>query len=223
MYSVVTLEGKILADSPDLFSTQRRSPTVPPKLNESKLNRVLDKYPDVTVVSSFAKASTTWKTRSQWWRQHDRKVVPNERPQAIVLWEHPRRTSMATIDPFTQQTTWSFHGQKVIDPITVFSIDQTKPVRKHARTKAYDAFWQIFGKLSHPKYKIALHESGDWKTWRGKITDEELRGHVSGLRQLAVRASEWTRFIGIDLDLHSGDRDVFLPPVACSARPILGP
>lgn len=184
------------------------------RTNQRKADRLArqleEGYPGVPTIDTFRRLPAHLKTRKEWWRKFDRKILPKERPKAVVLWKHEESLGEGVRDSEADEIIWTFRPEVITTPVPVFSVDQTKAVRKHARTKALEEYWDFFCRLSHQDYKVVYLPNGECRTWEGKITREEAKGHILGRRQFALRMSDKTHHVGIDHDLHAGDPDVFL-------------
>jgi hypothetical protein len=99
--------------------------------------------------------------------------------------------------------------------LRLYSVEQTKPYTPTLRTQAVETFWTTF---------IAGHNNGvfirrlpgeDWKTF-GKpdspmhLHRSDLIKHLSGAATIGVRGGSQAKWGVIDLDLHAGDKTVFL-------------
>lgn len=172
---------------------------------EYRLQDRLDQYPGTPVLTAFP---DDLQSRSRWYEKFDRRVRSHEKPKAIVAWEHQQYSWELTVEQLSGQEEWSRNKSTVITPVNLFSEDQTVPVAKSPRTKALEGLWEIFCAPSHHDFKILYLPDGP-RTWRGKITKEDFRRHIRGIRDIAVRMGRFTNFIGLDHDLHDGDRAVF--------------
>lgn len=170
-----------------------------------KLEKRIEQYPNTPILDHFPDDLLS---RSKW-NQLDRKVLSGQKPKAIVAWQREAYDWMHSQNLQTGEEKWTVEKQLVLTPVNVFSIEQTKEIRKHPRTKAIEMFWDIFCELSNEDFKIPYLEDGP-KTWRGKLTLDELKQHIRGIRDVAIRMSGKTRFIGIDHDLHNGSRNIFV-------------
>lgn len=172
---------------------------------EYRLQDRLVQYPGTPVLTKFP---DDLQSRSRWYESFDRRVRPHEKPRAIVAWEHQEYCWELAVEQSSGLEEWSRNKSTVITPVNLFSEDQTVPVAKSPRTKALEGLWDIFCAPSHQDFKILYLPDGP-RTWRGKITEEDFLRHIRGIRDIAVRVGRFTRFIGLDHDLHDGDRTVF--------------
>jgi hypothetical protein len=99
--------------------------------------------------------------------------------------------------------------------LPLYSFEQTKVYTPTPRTLAVGAFWATF---------VAGHSNGvfirrlpgeDWKTFGKPDSPMQLRRadltrHLSGAVTFGVRAGPNTQWGVIDLDLHAGDKAVFI-------------
>lgn len=177
---------------------------------DRRLERFLSSHPDVPVLHSFAACPHWWKTRSRWWKENACKVLPNQSPKGIILWKHQERVPFEIIETSGSDVQWLYREEIVVRPVSVYSVEQTRQVRKHKRTQALEDYWEYFCRHSNTRYKVAYLHNGECSTWQGKITEEEMRDHLFGRQEFAVRMGPKTWYIGIDLDLHYGNVNVFL-------------
>ena len=203
-YNNVVAQDQILAnvDSDESQDELQRKT----ELAGSRLTRRLEKYPGIPVVSA---SGSELLTRGRWFDDYDRGVLPKQITRAILLWEHWKRVGSATPHPDSGELVWEFRRRMVVDPLYIFAIEQTKVVKKEPRTKAMEAYWKLFGKPSHPDFRVPYLPGIGPKTWRGKITKDELKEHLCGTAEFALRMGKKTRLMGIDLDLHGGNFEVF--------------
>lgn len=173
---------------------------------QKKLENILESYPGTPVLQRF---SPEWNTKNQWYRKHSRKVRKAQPPAAVVLWKHEIHSPIIHVDGVTGEETTTYRSLTITTPLQVYSFDQTRAVKKQARTLALEKFWEIFCEPSNSEFRVPYLEEG-CKSWTGKIEEAEMCGHIAGERDYAVRMSELTRFVAIDLDLHEGCQNVFL-------------
>jgi len=155
------------------------------------------------------------RTRGQW-RKKDRKVRKGEKPVALIRW-----TEMLTTHSKHQHSdgsvTWSQEPHDVVRTGSLFCREQTDTFQPRPRTHAREIFRQYFVRFSsHASYIWRC--GNEWKNCSGKVTDWHLKLHETGRGIYGVKAGEYTRWGAIDLDLHDGDRAVFLDQL----RAVLG-
>ena len=123
--------------------------------------------------------------------------------------EHERHDIDGTV------TTWKEKGL-VQRECGLFSEDQTAPYRGQRRTWAVRIFWNYFVRFGNKDcYLWWVNEPLDgskpgWRNCTGRLQEGHLKNHLKGAEKYGVRGGKWTRFGGIDLDLHDGDLAVFL-------------
>jgi hypothetical protein len=128
-------------------------------------------------------------TRSVWKRK-GRSVIPKSKAVAEVKDDH-------------------------LGLVSLYSFEQTRPYTPTPRTQAVEAFWQTFVAGHNNGVFIRRLPGDDWKTL-GKpdspmhLRRADLTKHLSGAATFGVRGGTQTMWGIIDLDLHTGDKDVFL-------------
>ncbi len=147
------------------------------------------------------------KTRREWKRK-GKQVRNGETPVARLTWtelqsvEVEQHNTDGTVTP-----TWEKHP--VSKECGLFTEDQTKPYRGSRRTWAIEIFRRYFAEDSSRQHYI-WWVTDHWQSCHGKLQEWQLKSHLKGSDRYGVRGGKWTRFLAIDLDLHSGDQAVFL-------------
>lgn len=140
-------------------------------------------------------------TRSRWERWN-RRVRRGEKPTAILVYEVTRKKFVGDGVPPETVT--------LLREIGLFAIDQTKKFRPTPKTRAIRALANIFLRYSSSHFYL-WHTEGEWKSCNGRLSFERFREHLDQKTIYGVRGNgRWTRYGGIDLDLHNGDKDIFL-------------
>lgn len=140
-------------------------------------------------------------TRSRWERWN-RRVRRGEKPTAILVYEVTRKKFVG--DGVPPQTV------TLLREIGLFAVDQTKKFRPTPKTRAIRALANIFLRYSSSHFYL-WHTEGEWKSCNGCLSFERFREHLDQKAIYGVRGNgRWTRYGGIDLDLHNGDKDIFL-------------
>ena len=173
---------------------------------KKKLDELLKKFPGTPVLEEYPHKAKT----AKWWKRQDsRKLTKGARPVAIVRrwYRFNSKTTHQNVQTGERwQTTEIEHRWR---PVCVYEYESTREFKKHARTIAIEQFWDFFSHFSSEDYRVAYTDDG-CSSWRGGITEDEVRDHINGKRDFARRASQKTRSITIDHDLHGGCRDVFM-------------
>ena len=166
-------------------------------------------------------------TASQWPR-HGRKVREKQTPAARVVTpatfkKGERFVSEARILEDDGDTI-----TVIADEIPLYHESQTRPYTARDRTLDYFGYEDIFYTYCRKDRFIYWQDTApddppqNWKPgWRNhqsghaldpnrRLTPADVRAHLNHTRLYGVVAGTWTRFVMIDLDLHGGDRDVFL-------------
>ena len=147
-------------------------------------------------------------TRSRWERD-DRRVLKGEKPKAVQVYELTRKkyTGDASADgekaPASETVT-------ILREVGLYAFEQTKKFRPSPRTLALREFLGVYLRYSSSQYYL-WYSDGEWNTCNGRLSAERFLDHISHKAIYGVRGNgRCTRFGGIDLDLHKGDRTIFL-------------
>ena len=171
---------------------------------------------------SWKEVSENFKTRTQWLKA-GRRVGDGEQPQARVL--YPRIVEASGF-PYWDESVLEQYDEFVLvtDPPThLFHFDQTVAYNASSRTKAYEAFEEIF--LRHSRKdsfgrktdSATGDELDDWVTITVFPNSQQfqflngqlIRQHVNQKQIVGVKGTERTRFLLLDLDYHGRDQAVF--------------
>jgi hypothetical protein len=147
-------------------------------------------------------------TRSRWEREN-RRVLKGEKPKAVQVYELTRKkyTGDASADgeksPAPETVT-------ILREVGLYAFEQTRKFRPTPRTLAIRDFRNIYLRYSSSQYYL-WYSDGKWNTCYGRLSAERFLDHIAHKAIYGVRGNgRWTRFGGIDLDLHKGDRTIFL-------------
>ena len=145
----------------------------------------------VEVFNSLAERPAHLRTRAEWQRK-GRKVIDKIKPVAKV------------------KVSYRF------DPMGLFVIDQTRPYNFTPRTSAIDDYWRTFVR-DHNKgaYIWWCAKGGGWRTVGSDDVPHHLKRrqimqHFQAEEVFGVRGGTRTCFGAIDLDLHAGDKRIFM-------------
>jgi len=147
-------------------------------------------------------------TRSRWERD-DRKIIKGEQAQAILVYEVTRKKYVGEL-PESGANAPVPETVSVLREIGLYSFEQTKRFFPKPRTLAIRALASIFLRYSSSQFYLWNFE-GEWKSCNGRLSFERFQEHLAQKVIYGVRGNgRWTRYGGIDLDLHKGDRAIFL-------------
>jgi hypothetical protein len=176
---------------------------------------------------SWDEVPEDYTTASQWPR-HGRKVREKQTPAARVVTpatfkKGERFVSEARILEDDGDTITI-----ITDEIPLYHESQTRPYTARDRTLDYFHYEDIFYTYCRKDRFIYWQETPPddppkgWEPgWRNhpsvrtldpnrRLSPADVRAHLNHTRLYGVVAGAWTRFVMIDLDLHEGDRGVFL-------------
>ena len=160
-------------------------------------------------------------TKSQWQRL-GRKVRRGEIPVAVRPYKvfEPRPVYLTQPNGERLETT---QRVEVVKEAKLYSVEQTRAYNGSQRTGAYLWYYGLFcqdaNRERHIRWMGAdLDGVPGWKNRSGRLTISDVQAHINMavnrqkgiVTKLGVVGGERTRFLLIDLDLHGGDRDVFL-------------
>jgi hypothetical protein len=147
-------------------------------------------------------------TRARWEREN-RQIIKGEKPKAILQYEVTRKKYVGDT-PADAETVTTPAVATVIREVGLYAVEQTRTFRPTPRTEAIRALANIFLRYSSRQYYL-WHCEGEWKSCNGHLSFERFQEHLAQKAIYGVRGNgRWTRFGGIDLDLHKGDRGIFL-------------
>ncbi|NQU23056.1 MAG: hypothetical protein HQ567_17400 [Candidatus Nealsonbacteria bacterium] len=142
------------------------------------------------------------------WKKQGRKVRTNEEPVALVRWTETRKKRSQEFN-CDGTTTWTETPETVVRYAGLFSSEQTQPYKGSRRGWSVELFNKYFRELSSSDQFIWWFDN-HWISCGGKLKEWHLKSHLKGESVYGIRGGKQTRFGAIDLDLHNGDRQVFL-------------
>ena len=166
-------------------------------------------------------------TASQWPRR-ERKVREKQTPAARVVTTATFRKGERFVP---EARLLEDHGDSltvIADEIPLYHEKQTRPYTARPRTLDYFFYEDIFYTYCRKDRFIYWQDDPTadppkgWEPgWRNypslhgfdpnrRLAPADIRAHLNHTRLYGVVAGAWTRFVMIDLDLHDGDRGVFL-------------
>jgi hypothetical protein len=160
-------------------------------------------------------------TKSQW-QALGRKVRKGEKPIAVRPYKVYEPRPVYALQPNGERLETT-QRVEVVKEAKLYSNEQTQPYKGSQRTGAYLWFYELFCRDSSKERHIRWmggEMDGDpgWKNRSGQLTMSEVQAHINMtanrqtgvVTKLGVVGGERTRFLLIDLDLHGGDRGVFM-------------
>lgn len=174
---------------------------------------------------SWKRVPPDLKTRSQWLRA-GRKVGEKEEPSARVV--YPRIVEgPACFGPDTILLDQTDDFSVISESSTpLFRFTQTAPYKATSRTRAYDAFEDIFFRYARKDCwirktdELTGEELEEWDTvtensyacklhQRNRLTTGLIRKHINQRQIIGVKGGTLTRFVLIDLDYHDRNLMIF--------------
>jgi len=161
---------------------------------------------EVPVYDGWRQVPEGFKTAGQW-RRNDRKVSRGEKPAAKICWR--KRSATVSLQYHSDGHVTRSETPKIIEHfVNLFGMEQTSTYNPKIRFRAFQCFRRYFAEYSSDeKY---LWWNNQWVSCRGKAGERYLKEHIEGRHIYGVVGGPKTRFIAIDLDLHKGDRQIFL-------------
>lgn len=164
---------------------------------------VASNNPGVPVYRGWDRVPRGLRTRGQW-DERNRRVLSAANPEGILVWPETVKVRDEAGFPTgcadVRCRTARLYGE-----------DQTKPFVPTALELAHRHFYDVFGRpCSRERYGFWSEERGHWTCVWDALGKQHVRSHVNGTSIYGVYGGTHTRFAAIDLDLHHGDRDVFL-------------
>jgi hypothetical protein len=147
-------------------------------------------------------------TRSRWERDN-RRVLKGEKPTAVQVYELTRKKYTGDASADGEKAPAS-ETVPILREVGLYAFEQTVAFRPSPRTLALREFRNVYLRYSSSQYYL-WHSDGEWNTCHGRLSDERFLDHIAHEAIYGVRGNgRCTRFGGIDLDLHKGDRTIFL-------------
>lgn len=145
-------------------------------------------------------------TRSRW-EHYDRKIIKGQIPRAILVYEVTRKKFVGDApadDAGTSATVTKLRE------VGLYAIEQTKRFRPTPRTQAIRELEHIYLRHSNRQHYLWNCE-GKWISCNGRLSSDHFQDHLAQNAIYGVRGDgRGTRHGGIDLDLHNGDKTIFL-------------
>jgi hypothetical protein len=166
-------------------------------------------------------------TASQWPR-HGRKVREKQTPAARVVTPATFKKGERFVSEARILEDFGDTITVIADEIPLYHESQTRSYTARDRTLDYFVYEDIFYTCCKKDRFIYWQETPpddppkEWEPgWRNhpsvhsldpnrRLSLADVRAHLNQTRLYGVLAGAWTRFVMIDLDLHEGDRGVFL-------------
>lgn len=178
-------------------------------LEQAQLARSQQQAGDLRIYCSWKQVPRHLKSRNQW-KDEARAVGRGEKPAAIFQWrDHASQHSDVDLPGGTELrfSSRSFTGESV----HLFDEHQTRPYKPRPITTAHRIAWNLFGKNASKDGHLWWSESRScWVTCSGRLVQSKVKQHIGGKETYGVFGGRQTHFGLIDLDLHGGDRSVFL-------------
>jgi hypothetical protein len=145
-------------------------------------------------------------TRNQWFEEF-RKVKKGEKPSGFLNVTVPRYTDHEEIGTDGSHQKWT----------TVEQATLRIPTYTKAQTVKYKrACYSVLRSMFHG-YFVGCRKNYIWKTpegWktckRGYLDNAKIKAHIEGKENYGVRAGDLTNCIVADMDLHKGNKQVFI-------------
>lgn len=163
---------------------------------------VASQHPGVPVFCSWGRVPKGLRTRGQW-DDRNRHVLSGSKPAGILVWPE----TVAVRDDGKPTGFYDVRCRTA----NLYGMDQTTPFVPTAFVVAHRKFFDLFVRpCSRQRYGFWSDDAGHWMSVRGFIGKQRVRAHVNGTSVYGIYGGTRSRFVAIDLDLHRGDRDVFL-------------
>ena len=163
--------------------------------------------PDVPVYTSWRAVPAHLQSRKRWKR--DRRMIrPKQPPKAIFEWQEVCQTSVEELNT-DGTTTWRKEPCTITNRCHLYSYDQTAPYRGSRRGHAVDIYWLYFASQGG-RDNYLWHTDKGWYTCSGRLEEWQVKKHLTNDAIYGVWGGKRTRFGAIDLDLHNGDKSIFL-------------
>lgn len=160
-------------------------------------------HPGVSVYRGWGQVPRGLRTRGQW-DERNRRVLSAANPAGILVWPE---TVMARDEAGSP----TGYADVRCRTARLYNEDQTKTFVPSALEVAHRQFYDTFVRpCSRERYGFWSEGKGHWTCVWDALGKQHVRAHVNGTSIYGVYGGTHTRFAAIDLDLHHGDRDVFL-------------
>jgi hypothetical protein len=164
---------------------------------------VASQNPGVPVYRGWGRVPRGLRTRGQW-DERNRRVLSAANPEGILVWPETVKVRDEAGSP-------TGYADVRCRTARLYREDQTQPFVPSTLELAHRHFYDVFVRpCSRERYGFWSEERGHWTCVWDAIGKQHVRSHVNGTSIYGVYGGTHTRFAAIDLDLHHGDRDVFL-------------
>lgn len=164
---------------------------------------VASQNPNVPVYRGWGRVPRGLRTRGQW-DERNRRVLSAANPAGILVWPE-------TVKVRDEAGTPTGYADVRCRTARLYQEDQTKTFVPSALEVAHRHFYEVFVRpCSRERYGFWSEEKGHWTCVWDALGKQQARSHVNGTSIYGVYGGTHTRFVAIDLDLHHGDREVFL-------------
>lgn len=185
-------------DAPVLERTRRYAVRI-----SAHADLVAGQYPGVPVYRDWCRVPAGERTRGQW-EDRDRRVRGGQRPGGLVVCPE-----VVTVRDEDDRPT-NYYDLRC-RTVRVYREDQTRAFTPSPKEVAHRAYFSTFVRpCSRERYGFWSDADGEWKSAWGRLTREHARSHINGTGVYGVYGGTTSRFQAIDLDLHRGDRGVFV-------------
>ncbi|HMP02778.1 MAG TPA: hypothetical protein PKD86_08990 [Gemmatales bacterium] len=160
-------------------------------------------HPGVSVYRGWGQVPRGLRTRGQW-DDHNRRVLSAANPEGILVWPE-------TVKVRDEAGAPTGYADVRCRTARLYREGQSKPFVPTTLEVAHRQFYDTFVRpCSRERYGYWSESKGHWTCVWDALRKQHVRSHVNGTSVYGVYGGTHTRFAAIDLDLHHGDRDVFL-------------
>lgn len=172
-------------------------------------------YPGVTVFTGWGRVSRGLRTRGQW-DDSNRRVLSGTNPEGILVWSETVKVRDEAGSP-------TGYADVRCRTARLYREDQTTTFVPSALEVAHRQFYGTFVRpCSRERYGFWSADQGHWTCVWDALGKQYVRSHINGASIYGVYGGTHTRFVAIDLDLHHGDRDVFLDQLGILLKEFCG-
>lgn len=160
-------------------------------------------HPGLSVFQGWGRVSRGLRTRGQW-EDANRRLLSTANPEGILVWPE-------TVKVRDEAGTPTGYADVRCRTARLYREEQTKAFVPTTLEVAHRQFYDTFVRpCSRERYGFWSEAKGHWTCVWDALGKQHVRSHVNGTSVYGVYGGTHTRFVAIDLDLHHGDRDVFL-------------